>query len=209
MKPNSIWALVAGVAAVLCALIPGLLTPIASFAAIPEYDRVRVLEAPRPVPETKLTDQHGQAFSLQQLRSTVVLVFFGFTNCPDVCPAAMGKFRLLQTSEKIETDEVSFVLISVDGDRDTPAVMKEYMANFSPDFIGLTAEPVKVKSLAKAFRASFYKGQVSETNGSYSMMHSPQVFVLDRGGNLRAEMYDPPIETMAGVIEALLSESEE
>ena len=184
---------------------PGLLA-VAAAAELPSYDRVRNLDSARTISDAKFIDQEGKPFHLGQLRNRVVLVFFGFTHCPDVCPTAMAKFRQFEQSGRIDAGEVAFVLISVDGERDTPEVLKEYLAKFSPRFIGLTGEPGQVKALAKEFRASFYRGQVSESDGSYSMMHSPQAFVLDRNGRLRAEFYNPSLDAMAGVTSALLAE---
>ncbi len=176
---------------------------LADAGALPQYERTRVLDEGRPISDAQLTDQHGGAFSLSELEGRVAFVFFGFTNCPDVCPMTMGKFRQLQDAGTLDAEDVAFVLISVDGERDTPSAMKEFLDNFSPDFVGLTAEPVKVKKIAKEFRASFFKGS-SEKDGSYSIAHSPQVFVLDAEGQLRAEMYDPPVDAMEGLARALL-----
>ena len=176
----------------------------AGSASIPKLDRVRVLETPRPIEDVQLVDQHAEAFSLGDLRGKAVLVFFGFTNCPDVCPIAMAKFKQLQDSGKVDNARVAYVLVSVDGERDSPAAMRAYLENFSEDFVGLTAAPAIVRPVAKAFSASFYKGNV--VNGNYDMSHSPQTFVLDPDGRLRAEMYNAPLETMATVVNSVLPE---
>jgi protein SCO1/2 len=151
-------------------------------------------------------DHNGRPFKLSQLQGRVALMLFGFTNCPDVCPLAMESMQQLADSGRVDTAEVAFVLISVDGARDTPAVMKNYLSRFSPDFIGLTDAPNVVKPIARAFSASFFKGGEAH-DGHYNVSHSPQVFVVDRGGRLRAEFYTPSIEAMAAITNALLQES--
>lgn len=177
-----------------------------SLADLPSYDRVRVLAAPIDLEDAELTDQDGQAFSLSALRGRVALIFFGFTNCPDVCPVAMEKFRQFRRSEVVDAGRTAFVMISVDGDRDTPAVMKAYLAQFSSDFIGLTAPPAEVKPLAAQFSAAFFKRATGAGHGDYTMAHSPQVFVVDPRGRLRAEMYSASLEAMGGITAALLAE---
>lgn len=180
--------------------------PTSSAADLPSYDRVRVLETAREVSDAELTNQDGDAFQLSELRGRVAFVFFGFTNCPDVCPLTMQKFRLLNESGQIDPKKVAFVLVSVDGERDTPDVIKAFLGKFSPDIIGLTGDPGLVKPIAKEFSASFYKGNPTGSDGHYSMMHSPQAFVLDPAGQLRAELYSPTVEAMAGIANALLED---
>lgn len=174
-------------------------------AEIPRYDRVRTLASAVPIEDTELTDQNGEAFRLSALRGRVALIFFGFTHCPDVCPVALERFRQFRESDVADVERTAFVMISVDGERDTPQVMKDYLARFSNDFIGLTAPPEEVKRLAGQFSAAFFK-RGTGTHGEYTMSHSPQVFVVDPAGQLRAELYSASIEAMGGVTDALLSE---
>ena len=183
--------------------------PVAAAAAtLPAYDRVRPLPAARPIEDAELTDQDGRPFRLSQLRGQVVLVFFGFTNCADVCPVAMQRFRQLEDSSGSELDDVAYVLISVDGERDTPDVLKAYLSKFSPRFIGLTGEPASVKAMAREFSAAFFKGSALGESGNYAVSHSQQVFAVDRVGRLRAEFYNASIEAMHGVVLALLNEAD-
>ena len=175
---------------------------------IPSYDRVRVLQPARTISDVELTNQNGRPFRLSDLHGQVAIIFFGFTNCPDVCPIAMAKFQQLQNSGDSHLDRVAFVLISVDGERDTPDVLKAYLRKFSRRFIGLTGDPDKVKLIAKEFSAAFYKGNLAKSGGQYTVSHSPQAFVLDTAGKLRAEFYNPSIEAMAAITLALLKNLE-
>jgi protein SCO1/2 len=187
-------------------LAPTLLVARAALADIPTYDRVRVLAAPRQIGEAELTDQDGKPFRLSELRGKAALVLFGFTNCPDVCPVAMERLRELHDSGSLTEEDVAYVMISVDGDRDTPAAMKAFLANYADEFIGLTAEPSTVKPIATQFSAAFFKGHAGH-DGGYDVAHSPQIFVLDANGRLRAELFGASLDAITGVIRALAGES--
>ena len=177
-------------------------------ADIPSYDRVRVLEAPRLIADAVLTDQNGASFKLTDLRGEIAFVLFGFTNCPDACPLSMERLRELNHSGLVAANDVAYVMISVDGERDTPAAMKAFLAKYSSEFIGLTADPNLVQPIAQQFSAMFFKGSRHAHDGGYEVAHSPQIFVLDRKGRVRAEVYGASVEAMAGVAHALLDEEE-
>jgi protein SCO1/2 len=195
----------AGFAAIACFAFASLCT-VAARAEIPSFDRVRVLSAPRAIADAELTDQYGDLFRLAALRGKVTFVLFGFTSCPDVCPLAMERLRELHDAKTLESAHVAYVMISVDGERDTPAAMKEFLAKYSRAFVGLTAPPAKVKPIAEQFSAAFFKG-AHDHRGHYDVAHSPQIFVLDTNAQLRAELYGASIEAMTGVAEALVAEA--
>ena len=136
-------------------------------------------------------------------------MLFGFTNCPDVCSLGMARMRLLQESRRVDPKKIAYLLISVDGDRDTPVAMREFLQEFSRDFIGLTGDPASVKPIAANFSASFFKGNVGEHGGHYTVSHSPQIFMLDPAGQIRAEMYSASVDAMSGLALALLEEAQE
>ena len=171
-------------------------------AEIPNYDRVRVLSQPRPISDVELIDRHGKTFRLSSLNGAPAMVFFGFTNCPDVCPMAMQKLKTFRREAGDELSEVAVVLISVDGERDTPARIDEFLSS-SGDFIGLTGDPERISGIAREFSAAFFKVTDGGSSGSYAVSHSPQTFLLDRDGRLRAEFYDASIEAMIGVARAI------
>ena len=202
MQISLIRTLAVAVIALSCWGAPGSV----SASSLPIYDRVRVLQQALDIPDAELIDHNGQPFNLSKLHGRVGLVFFGFTHCPDVCPIAMDKLRQLEALRGAEATDIAYVMISVDGERDTPEVMKKFLAQFSTRFIGLTGDPREIKAIAKRFSVAFFKG--AETNNNYSVSHSPQVFVLDQAGQLRAEFYNATIEAMLGVTNALLREAE-
>ena len=175
-------------------------------AAVPNHERIRVLDAARPVGEARLTSQTGDEVALSSLRGSVTFLLFGYTNCPDACPTGMERLRELRDSGMIPRDvKVKYVLISVDGDRDTPAALKAFLARYSPDFIGFTASPSTVKPIAARFSASFFAGAHDHAD-HYTVAHSPQIFVVDPAGNVRAEVYGASLEAMADVARALSAE---
>lgn len=183
------------------AVVPGLGDP----PPLPALERVTVMAAPRLIPDFELTDQDGRLRRLSSLRGVPLLVFFGFIHCPDVCPAALTKLKLLHESNDGALKAVRVVMISVDGERDTPAVMKKYLASLSPDFIGLTGKPHTVGNIAARFSAVAFKEQ-PDKDGNYKFFHSSQVFLVDKSGRLRASFADAPLENMATVTRFLLKE---
>jgi protein SCO1 len=191
--------LLAGVAAVAALVAAG------AQADVPRLDRVRVVEMPRAIADAELTNEEGRAVRLQELRGKVAFVLFGFTNCADVCPLAMERLGQLRDSGGLSSADVAYVMISVDGERDTPAAMKTFLGRYPEEFIGLTAPPNRVTPIAEQFSAAFFKG-AHTAHGGYDVAHSPQIFVVDAAGKLRAELFGASIESMSAVALALLGE---
>jgi protein SCO1/2 len=172
---------------------------------LPALERVTVLAAPKTVADFELTDQNGRSRTFASLRGAPTLVFFGFTHCPDICPAALMKLKLMHVSSGGALKAAKVVLISVDGERDTPAAMKKYLASFSADFIGLTGNPRTVANIAARFAAVAFKEQPDQ-NGNYEYFHSSQVFLVDKAGRLRASFADASVEDMATVTRLVLGD---
>jgi protein SCO1/2 len=176
----------------------------ASVKPLPAFERVMALNEPRKVVDIALTDQHGQSRKLSSLAGKPAFVFFGFTNCPDVCPTTLRKLALIKRVHAGELTGIRVVFISVDGERDTPAVMNDYLQAFSKDFVGLTARTDEVRKLALGLSAPFFKNPPK--NGEYNVEHASRVFALDKLGRLRAELYDASPEAVVGIAKALLAE---
>jgi len=186
-------------------LIPGAAGAAGTTAPLPQLDRVTVMAAPKAITDFELTDQNGRPRTLASLRGAPTLIFFGFTHCPDVCPAALTKLKLLHESSGGALRTARVVMISVDGERDTPAVMKKYLASLSPDFIGLTGNPRAVADIAARFSAVAFKEQ-PDPKGNYEYFHSGQVYLLDKAGRLRASFSDASLENMVTVTRLVLDE---
>ena len=128
-------------------------------AAVPQLDRVRVVETPRLIGDAELTNEGGEVTPAStSLHGKVTFVLFGFTNCPDVCPLAMERLAQLHDAGSLDPARVAYVMISVDGERDTPDAMKAFLARYGNEFIGLTAAPTRVTPIAEQFSAAFFKG---------------------------------------------------
>ena len=131
-----------------------------------------------------LTDQHGKARTLADFKGKVVAVFFGFTQCPDVCPTTLAELAEVKRQLGADGDKLQAVLISVDPERDTPELLAAYMENFDPSFIGLRPSMEQLPVVAKDFKV-YYKKVEGKTPGSYSMDHSAGTYLFDPQGRLR------------------------
>jgi protein SCO1 len=144
------------------------------------------LEPPEPAPRLVLTDSAGTTFDLAAERGKVVLLFFGYTHCPDVCPTTLLDWRHAADSLGADAQRVRFVFISVDPERDTPAGAQRYASRFSPGFVGLTGTRAQVDTLMREWKiAAFRDGVPGDTSSRYTVSHPSQVFVVDGRGALR------------------------
>jgi protein SCO1/2 len=132
----------------------------------------------------ELPDFNGQTRSLQDFRGKLVVVFFGFTQCPDVCPTAMTQLVEVKRQLGADGDKLQAVFITVDPERDTPEVLKAYMANFDPSFVGLRGTPEQLTNVAQEFKV-YYKKVEGKQPGAYTMDHSAASFIYDTQGRLR------------------------
>ena len=153
----------------------------------------------------QLPDTEGKVRSLQDFRGKAVVVFFGFTQCPDVCPTTLAE--IAQAKQLLGPDgaKVQGIFVTVDPERDTPEVLKAYMANFGPDFVALRGSPEQLAAVAKDFKV-YYKKVEGKTPGSYTMDHSAASFVYDPEGRLRLySRYGSGPQALANDIKQLLA----
>jgi protein SCO1/2 len=143
----------------------------------------------RPIGALALTAHTGRAFGAADLAGHPTLVFFGFTHCPDVCPTTLVKLAQVKRSGALPDLRVLFV--SVDPQRDTPAVLASYVHAFDPDFIGATGDAAEIARLAQKFGVAV--ARVALPGGDYTMDHSAAVFLLNRRGEIVA-VFTPPFE---------------
>ena len=130
-----------------------------------------------------LTDQNGQARSDADFRGQYLLVFFGYTNCPDVCPTTLQTITTAMDKLGSDAAKVTPIFITIDPDRDTPAAMKSYAANFTPRLVALSGSPDAIAATAKLYRI-YYK-KVGE-GADYSMDHTALVYLMGPDGNYLA-----------------------
>lgn len=130
----------------------------------------------------RLKDPDGNVRSLTDFQGKVVLMFFGFTQCPDVCPTALVKAAEIKSLLGAEGDRLQVLFITVDPERDTPDVLREYAQAFDPSFIGLYGDAQETADVAKAYRVYYAK---VPTGNSYTMEHTALTYVFDGNGTLR------------------------
>ena len=151
-----------------------------------------------------LTDQNGQVRSLKDFAGKVVVVFFGYTQCPDVCPTTMTELAQVRKLLGPDGDKLQAVFVTVDPERDTPEVLKSYMAGFDPSFVALRGTPEQTAAMAKDFKVYFKKAP-GKTPTSYSMDHSAASYVYDTKGRLRLyTRYGSGAQALASDIRLLL-----
>ena len=152
-----------------------------------------------------LTDQYGQRRTLADFRGKAVVVFFGFTQCPDVCPTTMAELAQVKASLGKDGDRVQGVFVSVDPERDTAAALKTYMGAFDPSFVALRGSLEETAATAKEFKA-FYAKVPGKTEGSYSVDHTAGSYVFDAQGKVRLFVrYGSGAQPLADDLKALLA----
>ncbi len=132
----------------------------------------------------QLSDHNGLPRSLKDFQGKVVVLFFGYTQCPDVCPTTMTELAQVKKLLGPDAGKMQVLFVTVDPDRDTPSVLKGYMANFDPTFLALRGTPEQLATMAKDFKV-YYKKVDGKTATSYSMDHSAASYVYDPQGRLR------------------------
>jgi protein SCO1/2 len=132
-----------------------------------------------------LTDHNGKARTLADFQGKLVLLFFGFTQCPDVCPTTLAEMAKVVKDLGAEGDKVQVLFVSVDPERDTPELLKQYVTAFNPTFLGLMGDAAATTRTAKEFKVYVQKQQPKTPGGAYSVDHSAGTFILDQKGRLR------------------------
>lgn len=152
-----------------------------------------------------LTDHNGQLRTLVDFRGKAVVIFFGFTQCPDVCPTSMSEMAQARELLGADGERLQGLFISIDPERDTPEIMKEYMAAFDPSFLALYSAPGELPELAKQFRI-YYRKVPGATPTSYTMDHTAGSYVYDPQGRVRLyHRYGTGAQALADDVRKLLA----
>jgi protein SCO1/2 len=131
-----------------------------------------------------LTDFNGQPRTLASFAGKIVVVFFGYTQCPDVCPTSLTELAEVMQELGAGAGRVQALLITVDPERDTPEILKHYVTAFDPRFLALTGTPDQIKQAAVSFKA--YYAKAPRADGDYSMDHSAAFYLIDAKGEARS-----------------------
>ena len=151
-----------------------------------------------------LVDQDGRRVTEKDFLGKYMLVFFGYTYCPDICPTELQVMSAALDQLGLEADRIQPIFVSIDPARDTPEVLKAYVANFGPRLIGLTGSPEEVAAIAKAYRAYYAKAGNGSTGTDYLMDHSSIIYLMGPDGRFVKHM---PYTTDAAKLATELKET--
>ena len=189
-------AVLAGAALLFCACTP---QPSATFQGID----LTGVDYGKDLP---LPDFNGQPRHLRDFAGKVVVVFFGYTQCPDVCPTTLAELADVKRALGAQGDRLQALFVTVDPQRDTPEVLKAYVTYFDPSFLALRGTPEQLAAVAKDFRI-YYKRVAGPTPTSYTMEHSAGSYLFDPAGRLRVyHRYGGGVQALTADVRALLQE---
>jgi len=176
-------------------------------ACTPYTFRGATLEPPDQAFDFTLTDQNGQAFTLAEQRGNVVLIFFGYTNCPDICPATLSDMQLVLNRLGDQATNVRMVFITIDPERDTVEKLQRFTARFDDRIIGLTGDAQQLVAVYQAYGAGATRRELPNSALKYAMDHTATTTVIDKTGQRRLLFgFGSPVEDMTSDIQALLNE---
>ncbi len=200
-KSMKIWGIIGSVIAVLFLGITGFI-----YFNQPYHYQGTVLSSPHPAPDFVLTDQNGQPFRLSDLKGKVVLVYFGYTHCPDVCPATMAEFKQIKAQLGSQADQVRFLFVSVDPENDSPQVVAQFISRFDPSFVGLTGTRAELERVWSAYGVYQAKPAAGPTLTPDQVEHSSYIYAIDPQGNLH-EIFssDVPVAGITQDVQHLMS----
>lgn len=156
--------------------------------------------------QLSLTDPDGRRRSLADFKGKVVVVFFGYTQCPDVCPTTLNELAEVKRSLGADGARVQGVFVTIDPERDTAGLLKAYVGNFGPDIVGLRGTPEETAAAAKEFKV-FYNKVAGKTESSYTMDHTAGSYVFDAQGRVRLfTRYGSGAKALAEDLKLLLAE---
>lgn len=168
----------------------------------------RVFDPPRPAPDFTLTDQYGSAFRLGEHAGDVVVLFFGYTTCPDVCPTTLAQYRLIKEMLGDDADRVRFVFVTVDPERDKQERLNQYVSIFDPEFVGLTGDVDELQAVWRAYGIYVERVEAPDSPVGYWVNHSAGSYVIDPKGDLRlVHSYNTPREDVVKDLQTLLAEA--
>jgi protein SCO1 len=165
------------------------------------------IEPPDLATEFTLTDQNGQPFRLSDQRGKVVVIFFGYTNCPDICPATMSDMQVVMNRLGDQRDQLKVVFITVDPDRDTSERLQRFIGMFDSDIVGLTGDAETLNAVYKAYGAGATRRDLPDSALGYAMDHTATSTVIDKQGQRRLLFgFGTPVDDMFSDLSALINE---
>lgn len=175
-------------------------------AATPTPETVSIVDPPVQIADFTLTDQNGKSAHLSDYSGKLVLLAFGYTHCPDVCPVTLAHFKIVKTILGAQADKVAFLFISVDGKRDTPERLNEYIPAFDSTFVGMMGADVTVRQIITEFGGTYTLNDGGGLRIDYTVDHTAASFALDGTGKwIRKYAYGTEPEVIAADLQNLLN----
>jgi protein SCO1/2 len=165
-----------------------------------------LIDPPVKAAEIQLTDQNRETFHLSDQQGKVVLIFFGYTHCPDVCPVTLTKYKQIKEQLGDQADGVRFVFITVDPERDTPEILGKHVANYDPGVVALTGSRAELEPVWKSYGVYQAKSE-TESAAGYLVDHTTRIYAIDTQGNWRLTYaFEMPSEAILEDVRQLLKE---
>jgi protein SCO1/2 len=181
-----------------------LFLPLSSVASEPSF-RTGALEPPGPAPDFTLRTDQGKTVHLRDWRGSVVLLYFGYTSCPDICPTTLAEFAEVKKQLGPAAQRLRVALVTVDPERDTPKRLRIYTRTFDPTFLGLTGPKAALAKVWKAYGVYVQSHRVPGSSEGYVVDHSATTFVIDPQGNLRLAIpFGTPVDDIRHDLQLLL-----
>lgn len=161
---------------------------------------------PRAAPELNLETTSGEPFTLSEFSGDIVLVYFGYTFCPDICPTTLADVKLIFEKLGERAEQVHMIMVTVDPDRDSPEVLRTYLQRFDPRFLGLRGEGEELEAVMSSYGV-FAQKEASDDAERYLVSHTARLFLIDKQGNLRTNYsFGTAREEILADLELLLDE---
>ena len=142
-----------------------------------------IIDPPIKAPDFKLNDQFEKEYTLSDRSGELALIFFGYTNCPDICPSTLVEFQNIQAGLKDQAEKVTFIFITVDPERDTPEKLRDYIGFFSPDFVALTSTRDRLDQVWRDYGVYQQRQEAGSASG-YLVDHSTRMYLVNSAGDL-------------------------
>jgi len=182
----------------------------ARVASSPTASPMIPIDPPAAVADFELVDQRGSPYRFSEAPGAVRLFYFGYTSCPDICPATMVDWRNARRALGERAEDVRFTMVTVDPQTDTPAVLGEYLARFDEDFIGLSGSEAALRSAWDAFGVGVRRLEQPESATGHSISHSASVFVVDQSDRLVMRLaFDATDDDIVAAVLQLLEEEQQ
>jgi protein SCO1/2 len=152
------------------------------------------MPTPIPAPDFALTNAAGETVHLNDYEGKIVLLYYGYTFCPDICPTTLSELSKVQRELDDEGEKIQVLMVTVDPERDTPEKLEQYVTHFHPDFVGLSGTKEEIDAAGEGFGIFYEKEEGTEATG-YLVNHTARVFVVDPQGNYQLSFaYGTPVE---------------